>query len=193
MTGSGRMRARGAVDPVDAPRQPGPATIVRDARMEDAAAIAAIYTQGIEDRTATFETEPRTAEQMVEYLAERSGRYPVVVAERDGRVVAWAGASQYRPRRCYDGVAECSVYTARDARGTGAGHAALAGLIASCEAAGFWKLVSRIFPENVPSRRLCVGLGFREVGVYRRHARLDGRWRDTVIVELLIGDARDDA
>lgn len=193
MSRSGPVRAGGGAGPVDAPRQPVPPMIVRAARAWDATAIAAIYTQGIEDRTATFETEPRTAAQMADYLAERAGRYPVIVAEREGRVVAWAAASQYRPRACYDGVAECSVYVARDARGTGAGRAALAGLVASCEAAGFWKLVSRVFPENVASRRLCAGLGFREVGVYRRHARLDGRWRDTVIVELLIGDARDDA
>jgi RimJ/RimL family protein N-acetyltransferase len=53
-----------------------------------------------------------------------------------------------------------------------------------------WKLVSRIFPENVASLALCRSLGFREVGVYRRHAKLRGEWRDTVIVELLIGEAR---
>ena len=169
-----------------------PGTLVRPARDADAAAIAAIYTQGIEDRIATFETRPRTAEEMTAWLAAKAGRHPVVVAERGGRVVAWAAADTYRPRECYDGVAEFSVYAARDARGTGAGRAALGGLIAACEAGGFWKLVSRIFPENVASRQLCARLGFREVGTYRRHGRLDGAWRDTVIVELLLGEARED-
>jgi phosphinothricin acetyltransferase len=163
----------------------------RPATAQDAAAIAGIYNQGIEERVATFETELRTVEQMTAWLAEKAGRYPVVVAERDGRVVAWAAASSYRSRDCYAGIAEFSVYADRGTRGTGAGQATLQGLIDACEAAGFWKLVSRIFPENVASRGLCKKLGFREVGVYHRHAKLDGVWRDTVIVERLLGEARE--
>jgi len=65
----------------------------------------------------------------------------------------------------------------------------LAALLEECERRGFWKLVSRIFPENAASRALCARLGFREVGVYRRHGRLDGVWRDSVIVERLLGEA----
>jgi len=163
--------------------------MVRTARPADAEAIARIYTQGIEERIATFETEPRSADDMRAYLAEREGRYPVIVAERAGQVVAWAAAGSYRSRECYDGVAEFSVYADRAARGSGAAQAALEGLIEAAEAAGFWKLVSRIFPENVRSRGLCRKVGFREVGVYYRHARLDGEWRDTVIVERLLGAA----
>jgi phosphinothricin acetyltransferase len=163
--------------------------IVRAAQVSDAPAIARIYSQGIEERIATFETDPRTPEDMVAYLAERAGRYPVVVAENDGEVLAWAAAGMYRPRACYDGVCEFSVYADRTARGTGAAQAALQGLIDACEAAGFTKLVSRIFPENVRSRGLCRKVGFREVGVYYRHGKLDGEWRDTVIVERLLGEA----
>ena len=166
---------------------------MRAARRADAEVIARIYTQGIEERIATFETEPRSTDDMVKYLAEREGRYPVVVAERDGQVLAWAAAGQYRPRGCYDGVAEFSVYADRAARGSGAAQAALEALVEAAEAAGFWKLVSRIFPENVRSRGLCRKVGFREVGVYYRHARLDGEWRDTVIVERLLGPAADPA
>ncbi|MGI9147160.1 MAG: arsinothricin resistance N-acetyltransferase ArsN1 family A [Chloroflexota bacterium] len=163
--------------------------IVRPARNADAAAIAHIYSQGIEERIATFETEPRSTADMLDYLAERVDHYPVIVAERDGLVVAWAAAGPYRSRDCYSGVCEFSVYADRAARGTGAAQAALQGLIDACEMAGFWKLVSRIFPENGPSRGLCRKVGFREVGVYYRHARLDGQWRDTVIVERLLGEA----
>jgi L-amino acid N-acyltransferase YncA len=163
--------------------------VVRPARVDDATAIADIYNQGIEERVATFETEPRSADQMAAWLAGKEGRYPVVVAERGGRVLAWAAASSYRPRACYDSVAEFSVYADREARGTGAAQAALQGLIDSCEQAGFTKLVSRIFPENVRSRGLCKKLGFREVGTYYRHGKLDGSWRDTVIVERLLGEA----
>jgi phosphinothricin acetyltransferase len=163
--------------------------VVRPAQTADAADIARIYNEGIADRVATFETEPRTAESMAKTLAAREGRYPTVVVVRGGHVVAWAGASEYRPRECYAGIAEFSVYVGREARGTGAGTAAMGALIAACDARGFWKLVSRVFPENIASRRLCASLGFVEVGTYRRHARLDGVWRDVVIVEKLIGEA----
>jgi phosphinothricin acetyltransferase len=165
--------------------------LVRHARPEDAADIARIYNQGIAERIATFETEPRSAEQIATALAERGDTYPTMVVERDGRVVACAWAGPYRPRACYAGIAEYSVYTGREARGAGAGRAALAVLIEECERRGFWKLVSRIFPENEASLALCRRLGFREVGVYHRHAQLDGVWRDVVIVERLLGPARE--
>ena len=162
----------------------GPST--RLARADDAAAIAAIYNEGIADRVATFETEPRTVEQITSQLAGKGDRFPTVVVERDGRVVAWAGAGAYRSRPAYAGVAEHSVYVARAARGTGAGRAALEALCRAYAERGFWKIVSRIFPENTASLALHERCGFRVVGVYRRHGKLDGEWRDCVIVEKLL-------
>jgi len=138
---------------------------------------------------ATFETQPRTAEQIATLLADKGERYPTVVVERAGRVIAWAGASAYRTRPAYAGVAEHSVYVARAARGTGAGRAALNALCAAYAARGFWKLVSRIFPENSASLGLHERCGFRVVGVYRRHGKLHGEWRDCVIVEKLLDRA----
>ena len=154
----------------------------------DSPAIARIYNEGIEDRLATFETEPRAAQDIEGWF---DAGFPLVVVEQDGEVVAWASAPPYRPlRAAYSGVADFSVYVARSARGRGAGRVAVEALVAECERRGCWKLVSRIFPENEASLALCRSLGFREVGMYKRHAKLDGRWMDTVIVELLIGDAR---
>ena len=163
-----------------------PAATVRLATVSDATAVARIYNQGIEDRIATFETEPRTVQQIEAQLAEKGDRYPTVVVERDGRVVAWATVGSYRSRACYAGTGEHSVYVERGARGSGAGRAALEGLFHACRARGFWKLVSRIFPENTPSLALHERTGFRVVGVYRRHGKLDGEWRDCVIVEKLL-------
>jgi L-amino acid N-acyltransferase YncA len=162
---------------------------VRPARREDAAAIARIYNQGIDDRIATFETEPRTPGDIEHLLADRDGRYPSIVVERGEQVVAWASAGTYRPRACYDPIAEHSVYVDRAHRGTGVGRLALEGLIAEAERLGLLKLVSRIFPENQASLALHRKVGFREVGIYQRHGQLDGAWRDCVIVEKLLGAA----
>lgn len=158
----------------------------RLATTADAAAIAAIYNEGIADRIATFETEPRTAEQLATQIAEKGDRFPTVVVEREGQVVAWAGAGAYRTRSAYAGVAEHSVYVARAARGSGAGRAALDALCRTYAERGFWKIVSRIFPENVASLVLHERCGFRVVGVYERHGKLEGQWRDCVIVERLL-------
>ena len=161
-------------------------TTTRIATAADAAAITAIYNEGIEDRIATFETEPRTPAQLAAQMAEKGDRFPTVVAERDGQVVAWAGAGPYRSRPAYAGVAEHTVYVARAARGTGAGRAALDALCRAYAERGFWKIVSRIFPENTASLALHERSGFRVVGVYQRHGKLEGQWRDCVIVERLL-------
>jgi L-amino acid N-acyltransferase YncA len=161
----------------------------RPAELRDAAAIAEIYNQGIDDRVATFETEHRAADSIGGLLTTRASRYPAVVVEDEHRILGFAWTSEYRPRNAYAGVAEASIYVAREARGRGVGRLCLGALITAAEGRGFWKLVSRIFPENVASRRLCATLGFREVGLYRRHAKLDGKWMDCVIVERLLGPA----
>jgi phosphinothricin acetyltransferase len=160
-----------------------PELLTRPAAPEDAAAIAAVYNQGIEDRVATFETRPRTAQDILSWF---DGRHPAVVVVQDGEVVAFASTSTYRPRECYAGVAEFSVYVARTARGQGIGRVAMLALIEAAKAAGFWKLVSRIFVENMVSRALVRSVGFREVGIYEKHGQLEGVWRDVVIVERLI-------
>ena len=143
-----------------------------------------IYNQGIADRIATFETDPRTEDDVRAWF---TGSHPMVVTEDDrGNVIAFASTSTYRPRECYRGIAEFSVYVAREARGKGAGRMAMAALIDAARAAGFWKLLSRVLVENHASRALLKAVGFREVGIYQKHGRLDGVWHDTVIVELLL-------
>jgi len=160
----------------------------RPAVAADAGAICAIYNAGIAERVATFETEPRTPEQIMAWLG---GVHPTVVVEDGAAVVAFASTSAYRSRACYAGVAEFSVYVAPAARGRGAGRLAMEALLQAAEKAGFWKLVSRVFVENEASRSLLRSQGFREVGVYEKHGQLDGRWRDVVIVEKLLACAED--
>ena len=162
--------------------------IIRDAVPEDADALATIHNHGIASRLATFETEPRTPAQLRERIAG-AGTWPLRVAvDATGRVLGWAGLSAYRPRACYAGIGEFSIYLDPEARGRGIGTALLVSLVEAAAARGYWKLVSRVFPENAASRALCRRCGFREVGIYENHGRLDGRWRDVVIVERIISE-----
>ncbi len=155
----------------------------RLAAPHDAAAIAMIYNQGIEDRVATFETKMRAASDVAAWF---DGVHPIVVVEAGGRIVAFASTSAYRPRDCYAGIAEVSLYVDRAFRGRGAGRLAMQTIIHEAEKAGFWKLLSRVFLDNQPSRKLIAAAGFREVGIYKKHGKLDGVWRDVLIVERLI-------
>lgn len=156
----------------------------RPARREDAAAIAEIYSQGIADRIATFETEPRAAADIAPWFD--SAYAFVAVADRAGEVVGYAVAHPYADRCCYRGIGEFSVYVRRSHRGQGVGRAAMTALIEAARAKGLWKLLSRVFPQNRASLALLRSLGFNEIGVHEKHGKLDGVWMDTVIVERLI-------
>lgn len=156
---------------------------VRPGALSDAAAIARIYNQGIEDRMATFETRLRSAADIRSWFG---ATHPIIVIEAKSEIAAFAATSIYRNRACYAGIAEVSLYVACEFRGRGVGRLAMQAIIQAAERAGLWKLVSRVFVENHASRRLIASAGFREVGVYEKHAKLDGVWRDVVIVERLI-------
>jgi L-amino acid N-acyltransferase YncA len=159
---------------------------IRPATVDDAAAVAAIYNEGIEDRLATFETRPRGAGEIARWLDDE---LPFIVAVAGEEVVGFARVSPYSDRCVYEGVGEHGVYVARSARGGGLGRRLLEALCDEAERAGLYKLTSRVFTDNAASRAVHVAAGFHEVGVQRRHGRLDGRWKDCVLVERLLGDA----
>ena len=162
---------------------------IRPARLADAAEIAVVYNQGIRRRNATFETEERSADERRAWLAGKDRRHPTLVATfgagDDAPVVGWVSASDYRSRECYRGIAEFSVYVHDDYQGRKVGRKLMNAFIPACVEAGLWKILSRIFPENMASLALCRAVGFKEVGLYEQHSYLDGVWRDVVIVERL--------
>ena len=163
------------------------ATTIRPARPADAAAVAAIYNEGVEGRQSTFETDPRGPEAFRARMGDR--RLPLLVAEEEGRVVGWAGLTPYSERPCYAGVAEFSIYIEAPARGRGVGRLLLESLVDESERRGYWKLIGLLFPTNAASVALCRAAGCRVVGTHRRHGQLEGEWRDVVVVERLIGAA----
>jgi L-amino acid N-acyltransferase YncA len=166
----------------------GPAATVRYARPADAAAIAAIYNQGIEERQATFETAPREPADVEPWITARESP-PVLVAENGVAVRGWARITAYDERAAYAGVGEYGIYVDRAARGRGLGRQLLEALAAEASAHGYWKLIGLLFTDNQPSRALARACGFSDVGVHRRHGRLDGEWRDVLVVERPLGDA----
>jgi len=145
----------------------------------DWAQVEEIYREGIATGDATFETAPPAWEEF------DAGRLPAhrLVCVEHGDVVGWAALSPASPRECYAGVVEHSVYVRADSRRSGVGLALLEALVASAEAAGLWTIQTSVFPENTASLALHERVGFRVVGTRERIARLDGRWRDTLLLE----------
>jgi L-amino acid N-acyltransferase YncA len=159
---------------------------IRDATADDAAAIARIYNQGIEDRVATLETTLRSPEERAEWMAAKGPRHPVLVATDDaGAVLGWGSLNAFNPRPAYDQVVDFSLYVGREQRGRGIGDALLGALEERARALGFHKMVLAAFPTNLPGMRLYERHGFQTVGVYREQGMLDGRWIDVIIMEKL--------
>jgi L-amino acid N-acyltransferase YncA len=169
-----RLRRR----PTDTLAAP-PSVELRPLEPEDWATVADIYWDGMRDGLATFQTEVPSWEAWdAAHLRDHR-----LVATLLGEVVGWAALSAASTRRCYAGVAENSVYVAREAQGLGIGRVLLEALIADAEAAGIWTIQTSIFPENRASLALHERCGFRVVGTRERIGKRDGVWRDTVFLE----------
>jgi len=159
-------------------------TSVRAASAEDAEAICAIYNAALAERSSTFETEPRSAADFSERIADPS--FPLLVGDAGQGVLGWAGLAPYSTRACYSGIGECSVYVSPDARGQGLGTTLTEALAAAAVDLGLHKMIGKLFTDNLASIRLVERCGFSRVGLHRRHGRLDGEWRDVLVVERLL-------
>lgn len=149
---------------------------------DDAEAVAEIYNEGIRGRGATFQTNERSAADVEAWVADHA-RYPVIVADDDGSVVGWARASSYSDFAAYAGVGELAIYVAEAAQGRGVGRDLVEALADASRERGYWKLIAKVFPTNESSIALLHRCGYRDVGLHLRHGRLDGEWRDVLLLE----------
>ena len=138
-----------------------------------------IYRQGLDGRNATFETE------VPDFSAWYKKFHPAFlwVALDNNKVIGWAGLQPVSVRKVYEGVVEVTVYVDNASVGKGIGTALMKHLIEESEKAGIWTLYASIFPENTASIRLHLSNGFREIGYREKIAKLDGKWRNTVLFE----------
>jgi phosphinothricin acetyltransferase len=161
--------------------------VIRRATVEDAAAMAAIYNQAVACSTATFDTLPESAEQRAEWLADHTApQHPVLVAERDGRVVGWASLSRYSTRCAYDATVEASAYIDENETGRGLGTALSEAVLEAGRAGGVHAVVSRVCTENAPSLAMARKLGFFEIGVMREVGVKFGRSLDVMWLEKIL-------
>ena len=138
-----------------------------------------IYEEGINTGNATFETKVAEWDHWDKgHLAQCR-----IVAIDENGVKGWAALSPVSARPAYAGVAEVSVYIAKEARGQGLGKKLLRKLIEESEASGMWTLQASIFPENEASIHIHEQCGFRIMGRRERVAQRNGIWRDTIIME----------
>jgi L-amino acid N-acyltransferase YncA/protein-tyrosine-phosphatase len=160
---------------------------VRSATAVDLDAIGRIYNEGIEDRIATLDEDTKTADDMAAWWSAHQDRYAVLVAQTPGGdIIGWASLNPYSHRCAYDGVADLSVYVAREARGTGIGSLLLLALEKTAKAHGFHKIVLFTFAFNTGGQGLYRKLGYREVGTFREMGRLDGRFVDVMAMEKIL-------
>lgn len=153
--------------------------MIRNLHDNDADSVLEIYRQGLDSGEASFETEPP------DWAGWQAKYHPFcrLAWEESGEIRAWAALAPVSARACYRGVAEVSIYVARDYLGRGIGNRMMAALVETSEEQGIWTLYSSVFPENEATVKLHLRHGFREVGFRERIAQRDGRWRDTLVLE----------
>ncbi len=162
---------------------------IRLARLDDAAAIRAIYTDEVETQTSTFDLVPRTLDAQRAWITDRSGAFSAVVAVRadaPDSVVGFASLSPYKERAAYRTTVENSVYVAREHNGQGIGRALMEHLVGVARESGFHSIIARVEASSESSRALHAAAGFRLVGVEREVGRKFNRWLDVAVMQLML-------
>lgn len=162
------------------------AVLIRETTIEDLEAILAIYNQGIEDRIATLEEQPKTLNQMMDWYQEHTDRYSILVIHQGEEILGWASLNPYSHRCAYRGVADLSVYIDRKWRGKGLGTQLLQAIEEKAKANGFHKIVLFTFSFNKLGQGLYHKVGYREVGIFQNQGMLDGQFVDVMAMEKLL-------
>lgn len=161
---------------------------VRGATQDDAAAIAAIYAHHVAHGTASFDTEPRSDAATAARIAECASRgWPFLVAEVDGKIVGYAYATQFRDRPAYRSTCENSIYIHPAHQGQGVGTRLLDALVGAAAGCGFRQMIAVIGGAEPASAALHARAGFVEAGRMRSVGRKQGRWLDTLYMQLSLG------
>jgi L-amino acid N-acyltransferase YncA len=159
---------------------------IRSAFAGDIESIRRIYNEGIEDRIATLDSDPKDAEEIAAWWAAHDERYAVLIADEAGAVVGWASLNRFSHRCAHAAIADLSVYIARSHRGRGIGYALLTEIEKCARAGGFHKIVLHASDVNEHGKRLYEKCGYRVVGIFEEHGRLDGRYMDVIAMEKLL-------
>jgi L-amino acid N-acyltransferase YncA len=139
-----------------------------------------IYEEGIATGNATFQSSAPTWDEWDNSHAKNSR---IIALDDNGEILGWAALTPVSGRCVYAGVGEVSVYVSEKARGKGVGKALLGELIRQSEENGFWTLTAGIFPENEASLKIHKNVGFKVLGVREKIGKMNGQWRDTVLLE----------
>jgi phosphinothricin acetyltransferase len=159
---------------------------IRRASRDDVEAIRRIYNEGIEDRVATLDTEPKSDEAIMQWWSQHDERYVILVATEPGEVVAWASLNRFSHRCAHSEIADLSVYVARTHRNKGIGYSLLATLACEARKSAFHKIVLHALDGNEQGKRLYRKAAFVEVGVFKEHGLLDGQYVDVIVMEHLL-------
>ena len=159
---------------------------IRTANRSDLTAITTIYNEAIETTTATFDTEPRTESEQARWFQEHTGRFPIIVAEVDGRTVGWASLSPWSGRCAYSNTGETSFYVKSEYRGGGIGRALKTAIAERARSLGFHVLIAQITEGSHASRHINESFGFEHVGTLREVGKKFGNLLDVHLYQLIL-------
>ncbi len=162
--------------------------MIRQATPKDLDAVTEIYNEAILKTVATFDIQPKTSEDQKPWFENHGGKHPLLVAEQDGQVVAWASLSEWSDRCAYSDTAEVSLYVKSENQGKGVGRKLLKTLVAEGEKVGLHTVIARITEGNEASLSLFKSEGFELVGVMREVGRKFGRLLDVCMMQKIYED-----
>ena len=158
---------------------------IRQATPADLRQITEIYNDAIQKTTATFDTEPKTLEEQESWFANHDASHPILIAEQDGLIVAWASLSQWSDRCAYNATAEISLYVKEEYRGKGIGKELMKAIIQEGKTAGLHTIIARIAGSNKISADLCKSFGFQYIGTMREVGKKFDQLLDVHLMQLI--------